>query len=195
MVDAVAGVFTLTASGTGLAYQQTEPGWSRKAITTTDNGTGVFSTTTAVLNDIAVGSQAVLVYARSSAGAAKRAISGLGLSATRCSAETAATTGFASFTCGASTLDGVAALPGRVQPWLVRINRSGLTNELMTDIEKLAPAFGVAAAGKQITVGALASNTAATRYVYGALFLGNAAEMTVAQYRAMLVTLGWSVAW
>src|SRR5690349_2669370 len=101
LADSGVGGFNLTASGTGIAYQQVQGGWSRPFVTTTDAGSGQFLNT-AVL-DIATNSALLLVYANVSSSAATRSIAGLGVAATRCASERTATTGTMRFVSGTQT--------------------------------------------------------------------------------------------
>lgn len=194
LADSVA-TFTLAASGTGLAYQQTVAGWTRKAVTTTENGTGVFANADGGLTDIGVGNIALLGYAKPTTSGSLRSILGLGLSVTRCAGERAATTGFPSITCGLNSLGGAVDPSDRIRPWLVQMSRSQTIAALYTDAEKIIPTFGVTAAGRQVTFGALAANSSACSYVYGAVFLGNPGNLTAAQWKTLLQTLGWNVLW
>ena len=187
--------FTLTASGTGLAYQQAVTGWTRKAVTTTEGGTGVFTNADGGLNDVGVGNIAMLGYVKTTTSVTRRSILGLGLSATRCAAERAATSGFGSMVCGANSQDGAADPSSSVRPWLVQMSRSQTLAPLYTNTEKVIPAFGATASGRQVTFGALALSSSACSYLYGAVFLGNPGNLTEAQWRALLTALRWNVAW
>jgi hypothetical protein len=193
LADSVS-TFTLVPTGAGIAYQQTEPGWARKSITTTEGADGVLTNTDAGLIDILVGSCAILSYCRTTTSALLRSIFGMGAAATRCSAERLAT-GAPMIRCGAVPQDGIVSAAGDIRPWWLTIDRTSLLAELDTDLERIIPTFSALASGKRITFGTLQNFCSTCSYNYAAMFFGNAAELTAAQRKTLLLTLGWAPVW
>lgn len=190
------GTFTLAASGTGLLYQQTISGWTRKAVGTTTAGTGVFANADAGLPNIATNSILLMMYVQPTTIATRRDIIGFGAAATKCVAQNEVTTGFARALCN-SNIGGPGAvnMGGSVHPWVLQANRTASTCTLYTDVEKITPAFSAAIAGQSITVGTFIAGCATARYLYGACWFNSAAEMTSGQVKAVLQTLGWTIPW
>lgn len=193
MIDQGVGALNLTASGTGLAYTQAQGGWTRPFITTTEAGSGQFLNTASV--DILTNSALLLSYVNPSSSAALRSILALGVAATRLAGERNLTTGTPKFVCGAQSASGAVDATGQVRPWIVQINRTASSDAFYNNAEVVNTAFGTTAAGASITYGRLQNNCATAAYGYGAYFIGGAAELTLAQIRTLLQTLGWPVAW
>jgi hypothetical protein len=192
--DAI-GTFTLTASGTLVAYQQAIAGWTRKAITTTAGGTGKLQNVDVGLPDIATTSMLVLGYARTTTIGTTRDVIGAGAAATRLASQAVATTGQARGISNGTLATGTIDSGGVVRPWVSQIDRTASTTALYTDAEKIVPAFGATAAGQSITLGNFSAGAGTVAYLYLAVFAGAAAERSPAQIKTLLTTLGWSVLW
>jgi len=193
MIDAGVGALDLTASGTGLSYNQAQAGWTRPFIMTTEAGSGQFLNTSSV--DISTNSALLLFYVNTGGSAATRSLHALGVAATRLSCERTLTTGTSRFVCGTQVATGAVDITGVVRPMVVQINRTNSSDNFYSDAENLTTAFGGTAAGASISVGRLQNNCATAAYGYGAYFIGGAAEITPAKMRTLLQTLGWTVAW
>lgn len=190
LADAITGI-TLTASGTGLSYQNPVAGWARKAVQTTDAGTGTFASTNAALPDISTTSMLVLIYEQLlAAPAATR--SSLTMGTTVCDAEYTLTPRNRQV-CGANNIIGALDPTGAVRAKFVLIDRTAGRAVLYTSQEKIAPAFGATATGKQLKMGAAGASSAGVAYLMLTAWFGVAAEWTDAQIKAMGVLLGWSM--
>lgn len=186
------GTFTLAASGTGLVYQQAIAGWARKAFGTTSGGTGVAASVDIGLPNILTNSILLLGYVQPTTIATTRDIMGAGAAATKILASNLLTSGFARELCVANSASGAADTGGVVRPWALGINRTAASTALYTNAEKIVPAFGATAAGQSITLGTLVAGCATARYLYLAAFFNAAAELTSAQVKTLLTTLGWA---
>lgn len=186
------GAFTLTASGTLLAYQQAIAGWARKAITTTAGGTGKLQSVDVALPDISTTSMLLLGYARTTTIGTTRDVIGAGAAATRLASQAVATTGQARAICNGTLATGAIDSGGVVRPWVSLIDRTGSRSALYTDAEKIVPAFGATAAGQSITLGNFSAGAGTVAYLYLAVFSGAAAELSDAQVKTLLTTLGWA---
>jgi hypothetical protein len=189
LTDTIGGI-TLTASGTGLAYQQAVAGWTRKALTTTDAGTGTFASTSASLPDISTTSALLFAILQfNAAPAATRSVLTMGTTVVDC--EITLTPRLRQV-CGANNLNGAVDPTGAVRGVWVRINRTAGNSVLYTTAEKVTPAFGATATGKQLKVGGAGAASANVSYLYLAQFTGANAELSDAQLKTIGTTLGWS---
>lgn len=192
------GAFTLTATA-GASYQQAVTGWTRKAITFVDASSGGLSTTSASLPDIATVSMLTLAYIKfpGAAPVGTRNVIAQGVNATRASMDMINTPRLRG-RCAANSTDGAASpTDGGVHPVVVAINRTGGSMFACDDREKLVPTFSASAAGKGLYFNAVpgAATSVAGGELYGTTFFAGAAEWTLTQAKAVLQTLGWSIAW
>jgi hypothetical protein len=190
--DAIGG-FTLTASGAGLAYAQSIPGWTRSGIVTTAGSTGLLQNSSASLPDISTTSHLALSYVKAITQAvATRDVVSVGAVGTTMRAQSVATTGQARGLCAANPATGTIDSGGAVRPWVVGINRTTPGAALYTDAEKILPAISAGATGKGIQCGNVGSSDVTAAYLYRADFFAGAAELSAAQVKTLLQTLGWS---
>lgn len=190
LADAITGI-NLTASGTGLSYQNAVAGWSRKAVQTTDAGTGTFSSASASLPDISTTSMLVMIYEQLlAAPAATR--STLTMGTTVCDAEYTLTPRNRQV-CGANNLIGGVDPTGSVRCKFILIDRTAARTVLYTSQEKVTTTFGATATGKTLKMGAAGAASAGVAYLYLTAFFGAAAEMTDLQIKTLAATLGWSL--
>lgn len=189
--DAI-GAFPLTASGTGITYAQPITGWSRLGITFNDGGTGAFTSTDAALPDISTTSLLVLGYLKTSVSAANRSVAGLGTTRVEAILQS---TGAPRLLSGANSAVGTGNTVGQVRPWAIRHNKTASTDVLFTDQEKVTPTFSALTTGKQIQVGQGSTTHGPVQHAYIVWFFGAAAELTDAQLKTLLQTLGWTIAW
>lgn len=192
------GAFALTAGGTAASYQQAVAGWTRLGISVADGATSALTTTNASLPDTASASHLVLAYVKMPAagsGTARNVVC-LGATATRTAAEISVTTGKLRARSQGNTADSVAShSDGAVRPIVIRTNRTASEADAMSELEKMSPTFDAITAGKGVRFGAASLNAAAVTYLYAVSFHAAAAELTDAQIKTLLQTLGWTVAW
>lgn len=188
------GAFTMTAAGTGVTYQQSVTGWTRKALQSTDNSTGRFASASASLPDPTTTSYLLLAYVNVlSAPASLRSFMEYGAS-TRSRLEILAAPKF-QVTMPANVATGTADPTGAVRPYVLQHNFTASANAGYSDAEKLVPAFTNATTAKQVSLGSISLSNPAWQILYGALFVGGAAEWTSTQLKAVEQVLGWTVAW
>lgn len=181
------GTFTGTLAGGPPTYQQAVAGWSRKGISGTDGGSGVFSNTDAGLPDLTTQSMLVLVYAVVTTPASARGIMDFG----------AALISGANLTTGpllqcsaGSTVNGASNPTGAVRPILLLHDATNNRAAVFSDQEKIIAAKR-ATTGKRIRI----LNSYLGSFVYVASFFGSAAELSDAQVKTLLQTLGWTIPW
>jgi|ERR1700759_199348 len=185
------GTFTLTASGTGVTYQLAVPGWTRKSIMTTAGGTALLTNTDAGLPNIATNSFMIMGYVLVTDTAANRDIASMGTSP-RVLAQTTGTTGVARITCAGSTSSGTLDQGGVVRPFVLQINRTNSTCNFWSNSERVTPTFGGTVTGQSVSMGNIVAGPGTVSYLYMAGWFNAAAEMTSAQVKQMLTTLGWT---
>jgi hypothetical protein len=81
-----------------------------------------------------------------------------------------------------------------VIPLIFKHDVTNSVARLYTDSEKLSPAFG-AATGTIFGYGATSGASAFTSLLWAEVHTGTAAEMSDAQIKSRLQTLGWTIAW
>jgi len=199
VADASGNGITLTVSGSP-TFQAVVSGWTRLAITYADAATGSILSGNAALPDISTTSFLVIGYIKfpAAAPAAARNLLEVGTAGANRGAAEALNTSVARAISAGNTANGASnPFTGAVRPVVVRVNRTASTFAAMTDQDKMAPTFGAAMTGKAVNFNAVAAgNTSiAGGELYGAAFSGAAAELTDAQVKAVLQTLGWSIAW
>lgn len=188
--DAI-GAFPLTASGTGLGYNGAVAGWTRTGVTMTDAGTGQLFTSAAGLADPTTTSYLGLVYAVASAiPAASRWFV---TTANNQHARLMAVSGKLNGMSGVNTVDSALSIINIVEPVVIRVNVTTTTTTITGLNDKLVPTYTAPSAGKLMGLGGTSGPTAT--YLYAAWFSGAAAELSDAQIRTLLQTLGWTVTW
>ena len=191
--DSSGNGFTLTASGTGLAYQQSVAGWSRKAITFTDGSSASLKSTSASLPDISTTSQLTLLVAAVSTPGNVRRIIGHGT--TRSELRAVTTPAFRVMS-GANQADGVVSPGGVVRPLDLRTNRTTPSTVGFTDGEKITPTFSTSITGKTVCFGANGdSNAPPMSALYGLEWHGAHAEITDAALKATEQAMGFAITW
>jgi hypothetical protein len=188
------GAAPLAAVGLSHLYQQTVTGWSRKAMGLNNlnhrfERAGFANTaTTSVL---------LLAYVQNlSTPAASSGIAGMGTSTTQYGAVLIA--GSTTVRARSTNLQDSAANAfgtNTVRPVAMLVDVTGSRTRFYTDAFKLSPAYA-ACAGQLLTLGAPGGGTAISgRYLYAAAFTGAAAELSDAQVKTLLQTLGWTIPW
>lgn len=188
------GSFTGVQSGAVPTYQQAVSGWTRVGVKTADGATTKFSDASAGEPDGLTNSQLTLCYFVVTAGNS-RGLFGQHTGATRTSLQTTAahlaqTINNATTTNG--TGDIITATPTVA---VVKNNRTGSAQTAYTAGEKITTVFDAGVSGKQTFIGAPALNTATATYLYLVSFFNAAAELTDAQVKTLLQTLGWAIPW
>ena len=193
ITDAV-GAFPLTVGGTAVTYQAAVAGWSRRAVVTADAGTTTMLSASASLPDISTTSASVLTYSRITAGAAAR--SRVALGATTFIADGITAGGVSSLQItGVGVTNWALDESGAVRPTWLTINRNASAESLGNNLEKIVATFSSAPTGKGVQFGSSVNPAAACSYLYGALFVGAAAQLTDSQRAAVLRALGWTMGW
>lgn len=181
------GAFTGTV--TAASYQQPVTGWSRKAITGIDGGAGLIDNLSASLPDPSTTSMLMLSYAIvSAAPAAIRNVQSL--ATTNLATSRVNTTPCAQGVSGASVVTGTSNPTGAVRPWVLEYDKTNSAVTVYTDQEKLSPTF-TAASGQRHRL----HLDFAGGFLYHVAFFGPAAELTDAQVKTLLQTLGWAIPW
>jgi hypothetical protein len=94
------------------------------------------------------------------------------------------------------TSDLVNSILGATRPIMFLTQLTALASKVFTDQEKFSGTFGVPAAGAFIGFAGTAPAVAAdTAFLYAAEFSGTAAELSDAQVKTLLQTLGWTIGW
>lgn len=187
------GSFTGTAGGAGNLYQQAVTGWSRVAVGAAEAATANWTNSAAGLPDPSAASLLGLVYAAITA--TPTAVRGVSRMATTTTIEArVTTTPAARVVAGANTATGSSTLGTGVRPWVTKHNVTGSSQALYTDQDKVIPTF-TALSGKQILLGNGGVTPPTIRYLYAVWFFNAAAELTDAQIKTLLQTLGWAPLW
>lgn len=188
------GAISLTAAGTP-NYQQAIAGWTRKGVTFDDATSDAFSSTSGSLPTLLTESQLVIAYVKmpAAAPAATRNIILLGGAGTRFTATINTTPRLIATHTPNTSTGAVNACDDAVHPIVLR-HRATAEADLFTDAEKLSPAFSVTVAGRGLLIGS-ASAIAAVGLLYLVSFHLAAADLTDAQVKTLLQTLGWTVGW
>lgn len=188
------GSTTLSPVGTGLGYSGAVGGWTRVGFTTTDAGTGGFSSTAAGLPDPATTSCLVLAYMSIGVVAALRSTLKIA-SVNRVASEITAA-GKLQCVSSPNTAAGASAISSAVRPMVLKHNITGLTDVSYSDQDKVVPVYSGTATTKLLELGGNATRASiAGTYMYAAAWYGAAAEMSDATIKSMLQGLGWTIAW
>jgi hypothetical protein len=189
------GAFTLAAAGTGASYSNVVAGWSRVAIGTTEANATRWASSDAGLADPATTAYLVLTYATVlSAPAATRSLIEMGSASVARLEFTITPRLQGNFPAGASST-GSSDPTGSVRPYVIRRSFTGNGGNVYSNAEKVSPTVGASTSGKRFALGSIAQLAPTARILYAAYFAGSAADLTDAQIKTLLQTLGWSIAW
>ena len=187
------GAFPLTAAGAGLTYQTLVEGWQSKAIATSDNQNGGWSSTDAGLPDISIANATMCGYIIINTNSnVNRQVIALGVgNVTRAWIGGAQATRAVS---GANSATATGSQYQTVRPYGIQCNRIGVTVTGFEDHDKLIPAFAAGMTGKKIALG-YAGETAppGAQYLYAWSWLTTTPTPT--QIKALYQVLGWVVDW
>lgn len=183
------GSITLTAA-LSPAYQQTITGWTRKAISMTDGNGNMRLVNNTTAADPSVTSTLLLAYVSfPAAPVAQRTIM-----CTSVNCETDFNTG-GMLRMASTTGLGSISSANTTQAIIQQINLGNSSWFLINTVEKLTTTFVTPGAGSQIILGSAGSSAASAGYLYAAEFIGTAAQLSNAQIKVLLQTLGWSISW
>ena len=192
LAEAVNGTVTLAPANTP-TYSNAVTGWSRVAVGTVDaTGNQRFSSTNAALPDLSATAALMIVYgAVLSTPAAVRGLYSLG---TTQSEMRVTTTPALRTVSGANTGNGAANIGTVVRPWVHRVDLANTIDRVFSDQEKYDTVIG-AVTGKQIQVGSTAAAAGPCRYLWAMLLMGAPSQLSDANIKTWLQTLGWTIAW
>lgn len=193
------GAFTGTASGT-LVYQSAVAGWTRKGILTTTGVAGLIQSVAAGLPDLSTSNFLALTYVKFGANpATTRSVLQMGPTfATRGAVEHPATDVLRVFDTTNQSATGVVSPASLAKPLVLRVNRTATLVTGFSDVEKLSPTWDATLAGKGLSLGGDNVQTwfpGADSFMYLVGFFNAAAQLTDAQVKTLLQTLGWTVTW
>jgi hypothetical protein len=193
--DAIGGI-TLPASGAGGTYQNAVSGWSRFGISTASlnvrwsNNTGPDPGATSV---------AQLVLTTVAIPSTTRGIFQVSSSANPLWVTGTVTTGVMNLNCNGTIVSGSSNhANGAVHAFLLVYNRTAGSVTLYSDLEKIVGTYsaGVVKGSTAATgtgIGSNGTNSGSTSLaVYSAEFSGSAAELTSAQAKTLLTTMGFT---
>lgn len=198
LADTLAAGNTLTVAGASWLYQQAISGWTRKGLTVPDASANHNAQNTTTVPDILTTSVMLLAYVfmPAAAPAATRRI--MRLDSTTGAVvvlNTTGTVGCLTQGTGGTTVNGTSnACTGVVRPIVLRIDKTNNRVNVYTDQDKIVGTQGTYA-GLVTGFGSQSSNTPAIGLLYEVMFSGSAAELTDAQVKSLLQTLGWTIPW
>jgi hypothetical protein len=197
LADSIGSV-TLTANG-AVTYRGGVGGWTRLAAGIPAATAARFQAAAGIGPNPASTSVLWLGYILAAVTANNRGIMTIGGAAagTNCEAFTLITTHFPRLTCVAVTADGASDPTAAVRPWIIRYDRTNSRVNLYTNQEKVTGTYnaGVTDGNKGFGATANAAVACTASLLYGACFSGAAAELTDAQIKKLLQTLGWTIPW
>lgn len=187
---AAVGGKTLTMTGTP-SYQQTETGWARKFIRASGAAANQFANNGTMI--AATSSALVLVFARivQPVSGHQRVFYG---SASSNAFEGSAGSSNMRYRTGASAANGASSHVGSVRPYVLVHDETANRMALLSNIEKVSPAFAARTGTTvQFQFGAAADTTALTSIGYACAWDGAKAERSDADIKALLEALGFTV--
>lgn len=94
------------------------------------------------------------------------------------------------------SVDGASnPLTASTQPYVLQHDLAGSRSRLFTRQEKVSGTFSLVTADGLKGLGAVTTTCPTAKVCYGCMFQGTAAELTDAQVKTLLTTLGWSIPW
>jgi len=191
------GANTLTVAGASYAYRQATTGWTRLAITVPDASSNHNAQNNATVPDVQTTS--VLLYGivtmPAAAPAANRRLAHLdGTTGAIVQFSTTPRLQCVTGGAGGSTVSGTANPVNATRPIIACVNRTANTAKVYSDQEKIAGTQGTYS-GVSIGWGSSSGTTPAMGLLYSAMWTGSAAEMSDAQIKTLLQTLGWTIPW
>jgi hypothetical protein len=187
--------FTLTATGAGLAYQQTIGTSTRKAVKTTTGTAGLFQSVEAGLPNLLTTSHLVIWVGSFTLNAARRDLLGIGTAATTNMLDTEAGTGVLRAVCSSNVAAGASDKSGVVRFFATQLNRTGSLSLSCDDTEKLTPTFVGTVAGQSISLGNYKFGACTALYSYIVTIHAANAEITATQLKALGTIMGHTITW
>lgn len=199
LADAISA-FTGTVTGAPITYNQAVAGWTRTGIFTSAGGTGMIRNTDAGLPDVSSMSSLVIAYIQTpgSAALARNYVQVTPALVTRASLSLSSNGRLMTFSGPNQNFGTTTALFGTVQPFVLRVNRTNGTQTAFNAVDKIVATFSNTITGKALIIGGdgIVADVAGSQVtLYVAEFFGNAAELTDAQLKILLITLGWPITW
>lgn len=184
---------TLTAFG-GITYEVSITGWSRKAVGL--GSTAAFFSSS--IGNTATTSYLLLAYiSLSGAPSAQDACLSVGNGAGAADRRQAAvTTGpvYRAQGTGVTAVNGTSNPGTDVRPVVLLVNRATSEHSVLTDQDKMTPTWVAPTSGTSSYV-SLGDGIDTARFLYAVLFEGAPAELSRAQIKTLMQTLGWSPSW
>jgi hypothetical protein len=185
--------------GVGATYNSVVTGWTRTGIEYPD-GSGSSVTCSTNIPDVGTTSALQITYAIvKNVGGSTRDISGFGITNGRIMAQITNAAGglnlrgqMGAVNVGIGTAGNET---GVVRPWINKLDQTNDTHTVYTNLDKVTVAFDATISGISWLLGRDLNTSANTCFIYHVGFKGADAEMTDAQIKTLLQTLGWSVAW
>lgn len=186
------GTNTLTLAGAGHLFQQAVAGWTRLAATTIDGTAGQKWLNSTTSPSAPATSVLVLGYIRmpAAAPAAARDVYMVSNNADL----RFNTTAKLRPTFGA-TADLVNVSTGATRPVVMKVNNTATIEAIYTEQEKFLGTYALPATATFFSLGGQATLAGDFGYLYVAEFAGAAAELSDAQVKTLLQTLGWTIPW
>ncbi len=193
--DTIGGIGTLTANNAP-TYQQTITGWTRKAVKTTSgtSNQGFYKDPASALLAPNTNSYALCTYAIiDSTPAAVRTL--FKTTDGEAQMRITATPRITVISGGGNSATGALDPTGQVRPFWQIVNVTGNATNGGSDAEKITPVHGDPSSAKGFGLGGFDATAAAGGYLYAFGWLGTEAEISTANLKLILQTLGWTVGW
>lgn len=190
-----AGALTLTANGAPL-YQQAAAGWTRKAVGFTNVANQRFTAAVGAGPNPAATSVLFLWYMSiTAAPGAQVVMANISDGATnyRVMAQVVGNTKVQNACAGVVVNGATDATTVGIQPLVIQYDRTNSVANVYTLNDKIVGTYSAAVVDGRKGIGGATSPTG--QCVYGALWSGAAAEITAAQIKTLLITLGWGITW
>lgn len=188
---------TLATSGAAGTFASTQAGWSRKGWKQPGDGVSarLLSTSTALPNPTSTSALMLAYIAILATPAAQRqalfAIGGTATTGAR--VEISTTSSIVGIDCS-NSVSGTANMGTTVHPVVIKYDHTHSVCTIYTDQEHVSPTYA-AGSGQALTIGYVNATSPAMWCGYITLFTGAAAELSDAQVKTLLQTLGWTVGW
>lgn len=195
------GAIAMTAAGSPL-YQQAVTGWTRKAFGFNGGASQKFSVAAGTGPNPSSTSVAYLLYANVTATPASiMGLAAIASAAAPVAVQVNTTPRLRTMNPGTATTAGASNPTATgLQPMLLKYDRTNSTLVLYTGQEKIVGTYTSGAVDSAKGLGGLASGGAGGsaftgQVAYWAVFSGAAAELSDANAKALLQTLGWTIPW
>jgi hypothetical protein len=191
------GTITLETLG-GASYNNAVAGWTRKGLGTADGSGLIYNNASGELPVPTTTSQMFIGYvAITATPGATRDVVSLGGSTSLRSAQVTTGPFYRAFrNSDVSGTDGSSDIGTGVRPLVIKIDRAASAHYVYSDIEKVTHTWAAPdSAAVALYIGGVDAGAPPMRILYGALFAGTGGEMTNAQIKTLLTTLGWTPTW